>query len=96
MSAKENKALARRWFEEANKGEAAFMRALSRDRPLRSSEIFPHLLRAERASQLASEYSFDVYGLRQFLGWKPRKQDMAEKYASLDWKGLARRMGVTV
>jgi len=67
-----------------------------KDRSLRSSEIFPHLLRAERASQLASEYSFDVYGLRQFFGWKPRKLDMAEKYASLDWKGLARRMGVTV
>jgi len=71
-----------------------FTRHRSRDRPLKSSEIFPHLLRAERASQLASEYSFDVYGLRQFFGWKPRKLDMAEKYASLDWKGLARRMGV--
>jgi len=64
------------------------------NRRLWSSEIFPHLLRAERASQLASEYGFDVYGLRQFFGWKARKIDMAEKYASLDWKGLARRMGV--
>jgi integrase len=73
-----------------------FTKHRSKDRPLKSSEIFPHLLRAERASQLASEYGFDVYGLRQFFGWKPRKLDMAEKYASLDWKGLARRMGVNV
>lgn len=64
------------------------------NRPLKSPEIFPHLLRAERASQLASEYGFDVYPLRQFFGWKARKLDMAEKYASLDWKGLARRMGI--
>jgi hypothetical protein len=54
------------------------------------------LLRAERACQLASEYSFDAYALRQFFGWKPRKQDMAEKYASLDGRGLARLMGVPV
>jgi len=66
------------------------------NRSLWSSEIFPHLLRAERASQLASEYGFEVYALRQFFGWKARKLDMAEKYASLDWKGLARRMGVNL
>jgi hypothetical protein len=73
-----------------------FTRHRAENRPLMSSEIFPHLLRAERASQLASEYGFDVFALRQFFGWKPRKLDMAEKYASLDWKGLARRMGVNV
>lgn len=65
-------------------------------RPLLSSEIFNHLFRAERACQLASEYGFDVYSLNQFFGWKPRKLQMAEKYASLNWKGLARRMGVSV
>ena len=73
-----------------------FTRHRRENRPLHSSEIFPHLLRAERACQLASEYSFDAYALRQFFGWKPRKQDMAEKYASLDWRGLAKRMGVPV
>lgn len=64
------------------------------NRPLHSSEIFLHLFRAERACQLVSEYSFDSFALRQFFGWKTRKEDMAERYASLDWKGLARRMGV--
>lgn len=66
------------------------------NRPLHSSEIFPHLLRAERACQLAQEYGFDVLALRQFFGWRPRKTDMAERYASLSWKGLAKRMGVDV
>lgn len=73
-----------------------FTKHTTENRPLMSWEVFPHLFRAERASQLASEYSFDIYSLRQFFGWKPRKLDMAEKYAALDWKGLARRMGVTV
>ena len=73
-----------------------FTRHRFENRPLISSEVFPHLFRAERGCQLASEYGFDVYSLNQFFGWKPRKQDMAQKYASLDWKGLARRMGVAV
>jgi hypothetical protein len=73
-----------------------FTKHRDKNRPLNSSEIFPHLFRAERASQLASEYGFDVYSLNQFFGWKPRKLQMAEKYASLDWKGLARRMGVSI
>jgi integrase len=73
-----------------------FTRHRRENRPLHSSEIFPHLLRAERACQLAAEYSFDAYALRQFFGWKPRKLDMAEKYASLDWRSLAKRMGVPV
>jgi len=73
-----------------------FTRHRKEDRPLMSWEIFSHLLRAEKASQLGSEYGFDVYSLNQFFGWKPRKQDMAQKYASLDWRGLARRMGVSM
>jgi len=57
-------------------------------------EIYPHWFRAQRACQLAEEYGFDVYSLREFFGWRSRKTDIAERYASLGWRGLARRMGV--
>lgn len=65
-------------------------------RPLYSSELAPHILRVERASQLAEDYGFDVFSLNQFFGWKPKRASMAEKYASMGWKGLARAMGVEV
>ena len=50
----------------------------------------------ERASQLAEDYGFDAFSLNQFFGWKPKRPSMAEKYASMGWKGLARAMGVEV
>jgi len=65
-------------------------------RPLYSSELAPHILRVERASQLAEDYGFDVFSLNQFFGWKPKRSSMAEKYASMGWKRLARAMGVEV
>jgi len=61
-------------------------------RPLLAEELTPHILRAERASQLAEEYAFDEMALKQFFGWRPKKQSMAQKYASLGWRGLAYRM----
>lgn len=61
-----------------------------------SSELYPHLLRSERACQLVDEYSFDIYNLDWFFGWKKRKLSTAERYARMGWKGLARRMGINV
>lgn len=46
----------------------------------------------ERTSQLAEDYGFDVFSLNEFFGWKPKRASMAEKYASMGWKGLARAM----
>lgn len=63
---------------------------------IHSSEIYDHFFRAERASQLAFDYGFHRDDLDEFFGWKKRKPDMAEKYASLGWIGLARKMGVKV
>lgn len=65
-------------------------------RPLYSSELAPHILRAERASQLAEDYGFEVFSLNQFFGWRPKRTSMAERYAGMGWKGLARAMGVEV
>lgn len=65
-------------------------------RPLYSSELAPHIFRVERASQLAEDYGFDVFSLNQFFGWKPKRTSMAEKYAGMGWRGLARAMGVEV
>jgi len=55
-------------------------------------ELYPHWFRAQKASQLASEYGFDVFGLKEFFKWVD--DDMAEHYASLGARGLARRMGL--
>jgi integrase len=55
-------------------------------------ELYPHWFRAQKASQLASEYGFDVFGLQEFFKWVD--SDMARHYASLGAKGLARRMGL--
>ena len=63
---------------------------------LSSRSILAFSFRVERASQLAEDYGFDVFGLNQFFGWKPKRASMAEKYASMGWKGLARAMGVEV
>jgi len=65
-------------------------------RPLRSSELSPHIFRAEKASQLVEDYGFDVLSLNQFFGWRPKRTSMAERYAGMGWKGLARAMGVEV
>jgi hypothetical protein len=63
---------------------------------IHSSQIYDHFFRAERACQLAFDYGFQRDDLRAFFCWKERKPDMAERYASLGWIGLAKKMGVKV
>ena len=63
---------------------------------IHSSQIYLHWFRAQRACQLAFDYGFDKDDLEEFFQWKERKPSMAKRYASLGWKGLARRMGVKV
>lgn len=87
------------------KRSAAFVRIrkvgkkLNKEIPLaniHSSQLYGHWFRSERACQLAFDYGFTRDDLREFFGWKERKPDMAERYASLGWIGLARKMGVKV
>lgn len=84
---------------------AAFVRVrnvgkrLDKDIPfcnIRSSLIYDHWFRAERACQLAFDYGFDKDDMNEFFQWKERKPSMAVKYASLGWKGLAKKMDVDV
>lgn len=63
---------------------------------IHSSQLYDHWFRAERACQLAFDYGFTRDDLREFFEWKERKPDMAERYASLGWIGLAKKMGVKV
>lgn len=63
---------------------------------IHSSQIYLHWFRAQRACQLAFDYGFDRGDLEEFFSWKERRESMAQRYASLGWKGLARRMGVQV
>jgi site-specific recombinase XerD len=52
--------------------------------------IFPHWFRAQRASQLALEYGFDVHDLIDFFNWKSLQT--ATHYSRMGWKGLAIKM----
>ena len=55
--------------------------------------VSDHWFRGMRASQLAEDYGFGVYELNQFFGWGARNpRNMAERYASLGWRGLEQRM----
>ena len=63
---------------------------------IHSKDLYDHWFRAERACQLAFDYGFTKDDLHEFFRWKKREPDMAERYASLGWKGLARKMGVKV
>ena len=63
---------------------------------IRSSDLYDHWFRAERACQLAFDYGFHREDLNEFFDWKERKPGMAAKYAGLGWIGLARKMGVNV
>jgi integrase len=53
-------------------------------------DVFPHWFRAQRASQLAVEYGFDVHDLVDFFDWK--SLPMALHYSRMGWKGLAAKM----
>ncbi len=52
--------------------------------------IYPHWFRAQRASQLAYEYGFDVHDLMDFFGWL--NVGTAIHYSRMGWKGLAAKM----
>ncbi len=87
------------------KRSAAFVRVrnvgkeLDKDIPfsnIRSPLIYDHWFRAERACQLAFDYGFDKEDMNEFFQWKERRQSMADRYTSLGWIGLARKMGVQV
>ncbi len=54
------------------------------------AEIFPHWFRAQRASQLALEYGFDIHDLIDFFNWK--NVQTAAHYSHMGWKGLANKM----
>jgi len=53
-------------------------------------DVFPHWFRAQRASQLALEYGFDVHDLIEFFSWKDLRT--AIHYSHMGWKGLAAKM----
>ena len=87
------------------KRSAAFVRirnvgkTLDQDIPfcnIHSPLIYAHWFRSERACQLAFDYGFDREDMNEFFQWRERKPSMAERYASLGWKGLARKMNVDV
>jgi len=63
---------------------------------IRSPQLYDHWFRAERACQLAFDYGFLKEDLEEFFEWKERKPSMAQRYSSLGWKGLARKMDVEV
>lgn len=52
--------------------------------------IFPHWFRAQRASQLALEYGFNIHELIDFFNWKSLQT--ATHYSRMGWKGLANKM----
>jgi site-specific recombinase XerD len=54
------------------------------------NDIFPHWFRAQRASQLALEYGFDMHDLIDFFNWKSLQT--ATHYSHMGWKGLANKM----
>jgi integrase len=54
--------------------------------------VSDHWFRGMRASELVDDYQFEPYDLRQYFKWTRKKEDMAERYASMSWRGLERRM----
>lgn len=74
-------------------------RRLDEDIPLcniRSPLLYDHWFRSERACQLAFDYGFNRDDMNEFFQWKERRPSMAERYSSLGWIGLARKMGVKI
>jgi len=75
--------------------ESAQLFRLSRSQVYRivtktDNQIFPHWFRAQRASQLAVEYGFDMHDLVDFFNWK--SLGTAVHYSRMGWKGLATKM----
>lgn len=53
-------------------------------------DLYCHWFRAQRASQLASEYDYDLHDLMDYFHWKDIK--IAMHYSRLGYRGLARKM----
>lgn len=56
------------------------------------SNIWPHWLRAQRASQLALEYGLNTHALVEYFEWIDLKT--ALHYSRFGWRGLAFLMGI--
>jgi len=52
--------------------------------------IYDHWFRAQRASQLASEYDFSLHELLEWFTWKDIRT--ALRYARLSWRKLDKKM----
>jgi len=52
--------------------------------------IYDHWFRAQRASQLASEYDYTLHDLLEWFSWKDIKT--ALRYARLSWRKLDKKM----
>jgi integrase len=61
-----------------------------------TSQIYCHWFRAQRASQLKSEYNFDLLALASFFRWKIPGMGATPLYTYLSWEEMARRMGVEI
>lgn len=55
-------------------------------------DLYPHWFRAQRASQLAAEYGFDLHDLMDYFHW--RDIQIALHYSRLGWQGLERKMSI--
>jgi len=63
---------------------------------IKTSQLYPHWFRAQRASQLKSEYNFDLLALASFFRWKLPGMGATPLYTYLSWEEMARRMGVKI
>lgn len=61
-----------------------------------ASQIYCHWFRAQRASQLKSEYNFDALALASFFRWKMPGMGTIPVYTYLSWEEMARRMNVKI
>ncbi len=50
------------------------------------ADLFPHVIRAHRASQLIADYRFDMNLLKTFFGWS--KDEMATYYIKLQMRDI--------
>lgn len=53
---------------------------------------WPHFFRGQRASQLSDDYEFDTPSLNAYFGWSKSNKNTSERYATISWRGLERRM----
>ncbi len=59
---------------------------------IRQANLFPHVLRAHRASQLVSDYHFDTFLLKSFFGWK--KDETPAHYVALGLHDMEKAYGI--